>query len=258
MSRRLRETALLILLAALAAVGIEALAAGTPLRIAAGIALLLALPWLAASRLRALRGGPTGSRLASSGALAFALIVLLGLLLSTLDAGITTGSLMVGAAIFTATLALLGAPAEPSPSHRARGLSSLLGPALIVVAIAISVFAFLLARDRALTQAREETSFAAFLIEEGDQLGVGLKNSSSRAARFAVRDLSRGPASAIVVRVPAHNSRVLPDFVAQPPPLRPRQRLDPKPAVDPVIVRVDVSVDGRRTGPPLKLSTFAP
>jgi hypothetical protein len=256
--RRIQGAALLILLAIPAAVGVEALAAGNPLRMVAGLALLLMLPWLAASRLAPLRRGEAaGSRLSASGALTFALIVLLGLLLSTTSAGITTDEIVAGALVLTAVLAFLGTPGERPSLGVGRRLTSPLGLALVAVAVAISVFAFLLARDRALTQAREETSYAAFLIGDGKRLSVGLKNSTDRPARFSVRDLRRGPGGAVSVRVPGHAVGVVPGFVAKPPSLRPRQRLDPV-EIEPVEIRVDVSAGGRRAGPPLKLSTFAP
>lgn len=256
--RRTQEAALLISLALLAFVGVETLGASGPLRIAAGIGLLLGLPWLAASRLEPLRRDDmTGGRLSGSGALTFALIVLLGLLLSTTSVGITTDRLVAGALAITAALALLGVPGERSSPSSRRLPTSPLGLALIAIAVAISVFAFLLARDRALTQANDETSFAAFLIGDGKRLSVGLKNSTNRAARFTVRDLRRGSDSAVSVRVPPHSLRTVPGFIAKPPSLRPLQRLDPV-KVEPTRIRVGVSVGDKPAGPPLKLSTFAP
>ncbi|HEX9117679.1 MAG TPA: hypothetical protein VGA61_16535, partial [Anaerolineae bacterium] len=107
--RRTQETALLILLAALAVVGVKVLEAATPFRIVAGIALLLALPWLAASRLPAIRrADTTGGRLSASGALTLAAVILLGLLLSTTAAGITTNGIVTGALILVTGLAALG------------------------------------------------------------------------------------------------------------------------------------------------------
>lgn len=249
---------MLLAVAILAAIAVAALAAGSPLRIAAGIVLLLALPWFAASRLTPLRGGDlTGGRISAAGALTFALIVLLGLLLSATSVGITTNRLLVGALIVTVALVILGVPGERPSSATAAQLTSPLGLVLLVVAVAISVFAFVLARDRALTQAREETSYAAFLIGDGERLSVGLKNSTDRAARFTVRDLRRPAAEAITVKVPRHGTRVIPGLVAKPPSLRPLQRLNPAPS-RPVEIRVDVRVGGREAGRPLMLSTFAP
>ncbi len=248
---------MLLAVAILAATAVAALAAGSPLRIAGGIVLLLALPWFAASRLAPLRGDLSGARLSTAGALTFALIVLLGLLLSATDAGITTNRLLAGALVVTAALAVLGVPGERPSSATVAQLTSPLGLVLVVVAVAISVFAFVLARDRALTQAREETSYAAFLIGDGERLSVGLKNSTDRAARFTVRDLRRPAAEAIAVKVPRHGTRVISGFVAKPPSLRPLQRLNPAPS-RPVEIRVDVRVGGRERGRPLTLSTFAP
>ena len=258
MSRdRIQEAAVLLALGILAAIAVAALAAGSPLRIAGGIVLLLVLPWFAASRLAPLRGDLSGGRLSAAGALAFALIVLLGLLLSATDIGITTNRLLAGTLIVTAVLAVLGTPGERPSSATVAHLPSPLGLALLAVAVAISVFAFVLARDRALTQAREETSYAAFLIGDGERLSVGLRNSTDRTARFTVRDLRRPDADAIAVDVPRRETRVIPGFVAKPPPLRPRQRLNPAPS-RPVEIRVDVNVGGRKLGRPLMLSTFAP
>jgi hypothetical protein len=256
--RRAGETALLILLALLAVAGVEALAAGTPLRITAGIALLLVLPWIAASRLRPIRqSDTTGSRLSASGALTLAGVIVLGLLLTATTAGITTDRVVVAVLIFTVGLAVLGAPSEGPSSPVVERITSPVGLALVAVAVAISVFAFTLARDRALTQAREERSYAAFLVEDGDRLSVGLRNATSHAARFTVRDLRRGPGSTIRVDVPGHRSRIIPGFVAKPPSLRPIQRLTPRQS-RPVKIRIGVSVDGQATGRPLELSTFAP
>ncbi len=255
--RRIQETALLILLAVCAAVGIETLAAGTPLRIAGGIALLLALPWIAASRLAPIRRGDMGSRLSTSGALAFASLILLGLLLSTATVGITTNRLVAGALIITVGLAVLGAPGERPSRPSTHWIRSPLGLILTLLAVAISAFAFTLARDRALTQARQETSYAAFFIGDGKRLSIGLRNSTNRAARFTVRDLRLSSASAIAVDVPPHGSRIVRGFVRKPPPLRPIQRLTPERS-QPMNIRISIRVDGRAKGPPLKLSTFAP
>jgi hypothetical protein len=253
--RRVQETALLILIAALAAVGVKTLGAATPLRIVAGITLLLALPWLAASRLPPIRrADTTGGRLSASGALAFAAVIVLGLLLSITAAGITTNGILTGALIVASGLAVLGVPGERgSPNPIPKG--SLFGLILIGIAVAISVLAFTLARDRALTQAREETSYSAFLIKDGKRLSVGLHNQTDQTAMFTVRDLGRSAASATTVNVPPHGSRTVPGVVAQPPPLRFIQRFFPK-QIRPVHIRVSISVDGRATRPALMLSTY--
>jgi hypothetical protein len=253
--RRVQETALLILIAALAAVGVETLGSATPLRIVAGITLLLALPWLAASRLPPIRRTEiTGGRLSASGALAFAALILLGLLLSTTAAGITTNGIVTGALIVAGGLAVLGVPGErgsPSPIP----WPSLFGLTMIGIAVAISVLAFTLARNRALTQARAETSYSAFLIEDGKRLSVGLYNRTDRAAMFTVRDLDRSAASATTVNVPPHGSRTVPGVIAQPPPLPPNQRFSSQ-RVRPVNIRVSISVDGRPRRPALMLSAY--
>jgi hypothetical protein len=256
--RRILEAILLILLAALAAVAVKTLSGASPLRIAAGIALVLGLPWLAASRLAPIRrDDTTAGRLAAAGALAIAATILLGLLLSTLPVGITADRTLAGALGIVVVLAILGLPEKPGRLRAIWRITSPLGWTLVVVAVAISIFAFTLARNRALTQAQRETAYAAFLIEDGKQLSVGLRNPTDRPARFTVRDLRRGPSSAVVVPVPPHRTRIVPGFVAKPHPLRPIQRLQPE-WVNPTVIRIHVSVAGRRGGRPLTLSTYAP
>jgi hypothetical protein len=257
MSRRRVERALpLILLAGLATAAVAALSPGSPLRIAAGIALVLALPWLAASRLAPLRASDLeGGRISGAGALAFALVVLLGLLLSTGEDGIGTSGVAVGMLIATTALALLGAPGDRPLPRPELGGGRGLAVALTAAAIAVAVLAFAIARDRALTQAREETAYAAFLLEDGAALNVGLTNSTARAARFAVRELGE-PGRMAAVTVPARSTRALRDFIDHPPALRPRERIVPR-QVEPVRIRVEVTVDGRRVGTPLDLSTYA-
>jgi len=256
-SVRFRQAALLVLLAVLAALGATALPAATPLRILAGLALSLALPWLAASRLPVLRDSDVeGGRIAGAGALAVALTILLGLLLSTDAAGIERSGIAIGLVLVVAALAALGVPGPaPTPLSRLRG-RNLLGPALTALAIAIAIAAFVLARDRALTQAREETAYAAFLVENGEQLDVGVSNAANRPARFTVHEVGQGGRTATIV-VPAKSTRAVKGFLHRPPPLRPIERFRPTPA-NPVKVHVTARVAGRRASPVLELSTYAP
>lgn len=256
MSRRLREATLLILLALLAAAGVEGLGSGTPLRIVAGLALALALPWVAVARLAPIRAsGRDGGGISGAGAMVVAIAILLGLLLSTGAAGITTNGVLAGMLIVIVVLAALGVPPErPLPRLPVAG-RTVLGLAMTAVAIAAAVAAFALARDRAQEQAHQESGYAAFLVADGSRLDVGLTNPKGRPARFTVRDPSSGRRA--TVAVPARQTRTVPGFVAGPPPLRPRQRLAPS-TVRPVRIDVTVSVDGRRAGPVLQLSTYAP
>lgn len=254
--RRIQEGALLVLLAVLAAVGVSVLGSGTPLRIVAGVALLLALPWLAASRLPPIRAADVdGGRVSGAGALSIALVILLGLLLSTSDAGITTARVAIGMLIVTAALAVIGIPATDHLQTRRISARTVFGAVLTVLAVAVAVFAFILARDRALTQAHGEGNYAAFLLPNGGTMDVGLTNATGRAARFVVREVDSGREA--VVRVPARSSREVKAFVARPPSLRPEQRLTPK-DVPPAKIRVVVKRGSRQVGPVLNLSTYAP
>lgn len=258
MSIRFRQAALLVLLAILAAVGVSTLPAGTPLRVLAGLVLALALPWLAASRLAAIRESDVeGGRISSSGALALASTILLGLVLSMSAAGIERPGVTVGLVAVIAVLAVLGVPGSAAirlPDRRGRDLLAL---ALTAVAVAVAVAAFALARDRALTQAHEETAYAAFLFEAGDRFDVGLSNSSDRPARFTIREVGEEGGRAATVTVPAKDTGVVRGFLRRPPALRPIEQVRPSPAA-PEKVRVIVRVGGRRAGPALNLSTYAP
>lgn len=251
------EAAPLVLLAGLTTAGVLTLSAGSPLRIVAGIALVLVLPWLAASRLAALReSDPEGGRISAAGALSIALIILLGLLLAAGGSGIATHGIAVGMLCITAVLAVVGGPGGrplPRPDLDRR---SALGLALTMVAVAIAVLAFVVARDRALTRAKGETSYAAFLTNDGDKLDVGLSNSSGRAAVFRVRDSGEEDGAETTVTVPPKSTRMVKEFVDRPPSLKPRERLAPR-RVEPVRIRVVVTVDGKQRGPALALSTYA-
>lgn len=254
---RVPGAAFLTLLAALATVGVFVLDAGTPLRIAAGTALLLALPWMAASRLAPLRENDlAGGRFSAAGAVAIALVVLLGLLLVAGGNGIATHGIAVGMLIVTAILAAIGRPGDGPLPRPALDGRSLLGLALTATAIAIAVFAFVVARERALTQAREATPYAAFLSEDSAGFDLGLSNSSHQAAVFTVRDAGKEDGAETRVAVPARSTRTVRDFVSRPPALRPRERLAPH-RIEPLRIHIVVTVDGERRGPVLTLSTYA-
>ena len=256
MSVRLRQATLLILLAVLAAVGVKTLGSGTPPRIVAGLALALVLPWVAATRLSPFRASDReGGRASGAGAMVIAIAILLGLLLSTSAAGIATDGLVAGMLIATITIAVIGVPAERPLLRTAVPGRTVLGLAMTAIAIAIAVAAFAIARDRALTQAREESAYAAFLVPDGPRLDVGLTNPKGESALFKVRNAGNGRKA--TVTVPAKRTRIVPGFVAKPPPLRLRQRLAPS-TIRPVKIEVTVFVDGHRRGPVLQLSTYAP
>jgi hypothetical protein len=252
---RLRQAALLASIAVLAAIGVAALpAAGLP-RVAAGLLLVLALPWLGASRLAALRDSDVeGSRLAGSGALALGLTILLGLILSTSGPGIDESRLAIGFLVLIAALAAIGLPgtALPRPGLGARNLAA---AALTLAAVAVAVAAFVLARDRALSQGQEEPAYAAFLIEDGNRFDVGLRNATGSPARFTVRELG-ADGRAATVTVPARGEGTVPDFLRRPPALRPIEQVIPS-SVRPVRIRVTARTRGRPVRPALELSTYA-
>jgi hypothetical protein len=259
MSRnRIERAAPLLLLAALATIGVLALPGGSPLRIVAGLLLLPTLPWLAASRLPPLgKGGSEGQRISAAGALALASAILLGLLLVVGGDGLRTGSVAVGMLVVTAVLALLGDPEgrllpRPELDNRRWGF----GVALTLAAIAIAVLAFSVARNRALSQAQQETAYAAFIAADGPKLDVGLVNTSDRPTDFTVQELGDLRHRTSLIVPPKSTGRVK-GFLERPPRLRPIERVVPR-RVDPVRVRITASVDGRTVGQPLYLSTYAP
>jgi hypothetical protein len=256
--RRIEEAVPLVLLAGLATAGVLTLSAETPPRIVAGIVLILVLPWLAASRLSPLREGDLeGGQISAAGALALASVVLLGLLLSTGGDGIATRGIAVGMLIVTTALAVLGSPGKrPLPRPRLDRRRAL-GLVLTVAAVAVAVLAFIIARDRALRQARQGTAYAAFLADDGERLDVGLTNSTGRAARFTVREVGGEEGRKAAVTVPAGSTRKIEGFADRPPDLRPGERLEPR-RIEPVRIRVTVTAAGRRVGRALDLSTYAP
>jgi hypothetical protein len=254
---RLEHAAPLVLSAALAAAGVLTLPAGNPLRIAAGLALLVGLPWLAASRLPPTRQSDlAGSRISGSGALAFALVVLLGLLLSLGNQGIATRAVAIGMLLATAIVALL-ADLEQGPASRPLVDRQLvLGASLTIAAVAIAVAAFLIARDRAVTQEHQEVAYAAFLSGDGAKLDVGLTNATDGAARFTVRAVGRG-GRRLTVRVPARSTREVRGFVDRPPALTPGEQFRPR-RIEPRRIRVSVVGDSGQAPQALELSTYGP
>jgi hypothetical protein len=255
MIRQRREAALLIVLGEIAVIGVKGFGAGTPLRVLAGIALVVVLPGVAAARLTPIRDSDRdGGRLAGAGALAVASVILLGLLLST-GGGIETDGILAGMLIVTAALAVVGTTSESASLRPAISRQTIVAAAMTGAAVAIAVAAFAVARDRALSQVHEESAYAAFLLEQGSGFGVGLTNPTDRPAQFSIRDTANGREA--TVAVPPHRTRVVPHFLAKPPALRPIEKVLPA-KVDPVRIRIAVSSEGRPTGDVLQLSTYAP
>lgn len=234
-----REPAILVSLAICAAAIVLTVANRTPVHAIAGVALVLVLPWAAASRLAVIRRSDvTGGRLAASGGLGLASIVLLGLLLAV-TWGLTEHAVAVGALLLVVGLTVAGSqPDEPRPPRRRW---SPLGMTLIVGAALIVGVAFEIARQAALDSAQRETSYAAFALQDGGHLKLGLRNATDRPAQFTVRIAAGDAVHKDVVTVPRNELRLIPG------PVRNLKR--------PLKIRVTVSVDGRLRGPVMRLST---
>lgn len=228
----------LILLAACAAIAAWTLGDGTPARVAAGIALALLIPCAAASRLPDFRDDDvTGSRLAASVGLAVASMILLGLFLTVTNLGLTTRGAAVGALLIAIGLALAGRRAsEPIPLPR----WSPLGLALTAIAASIVVLAFAVARHDALESAQRGTSYAAFVLQDGERLELGLRNTTEHRAQFSVHFSDEATDRRRVVSVGRDGLRLVPT-----------PRAD---AAGPMKIRVTVRADGKPTGPPMTLS----
>lgn len=238
-SVRSRQSALLLGLALVAAAAVLLFADRTLPRALAGIGLAL-LPWAAAARLKPIRRVDLpGGRFAASGGIALASLVLLGLFLTVTNVGLTETSAAIGTALIVLALTLAGQgaggewkpPARPSP----------LGTALLVAALATVVLAFALARGAALDSARQGSGYAAFVVADGRDHRLGLRNATGQEADFSVRVAAPGqrPRSTTVAVAP-ERLRLLP------------LRQSGSGATD---IRVVVSVDGVRRGRPLTLST---
>jgi hypothetical protein len=253
--RRLQETILIIVFSALAALTIGISGSSSSMHIIGGVALVLILPWTAASRLAVVRQLNTlGARLSTSAALTFSTVILLGLLLSATPPGITTHGIIVGVLVMTVFLAIAGVPGDhPLPSLKAS--ASLAGLVIVSVAMAITTIAFVAARNRALTQAERESSYAAFLLPHGHSLNVGVQNPTNGTTEFIVRANGRHQRHEARVSVPAYGVRIIRNFVAQPPALLPIQRTVPR-TIQPKIIHVYVRIHGRKVGPRLTLSTY--
>lgn len=237
-SRRDYQSWALILLAACAAIVAWTLDDGPPARVVAGIALALLIPCAAASRLRDLRGdNATGGRLAASGGLTLACMVLLGLFLTVTNLGLTTRSAAVGALLIAIVLALAGG-GESKPISLPRW--SPFGLALTVIAASIVVLAFAIARHDALESAQRGTSYAAFVLQRGERLELGLRNATEHRARFTVHFSDDETDRRQVVTVRRERLRMIP-----------ASRGDTD---NPMKIRVTVRVDGKLTGSPMTLS----
>lgn len=237
-SRRDYQSGALILLAVCAAIVAWTLDDGIPGRAAAGIALALLIPCAAASRLRDLRDdSATGSRLAASGGLALACMVLLGLLLTVTNLGLTTRGAAVGALLIAIGLALAGRGENEAISLPRW---SPLGLALTAVAAAIVVLAFAIARDDALESAERGTSYAAFVLQRGERLELGLRNATEHRAQFTVHFSDDETDRRQVVTVHRQGLRMIPAWRGD--------------ADNPMRIRVTVRIDGKLTGSPMTLS----
>jgi hypothetical protein len=238
-SPRARQSLLLLALALCATAAVLLFADGTLPRAAAGIALAL-LPWAAAARLEVIRiVDLPGGRFAASGGIALASLVLLGLFLTVTNIGLGEESAAIGTALIVLALTLAGQSAggEWTPPPR----PSPLGSALLVAALATVVVAFAVARGAALDSAREGSGYAAFVLADGRDHRLGLRNATGREARFTVRIGGAGQRTrTTTLALAPEQLRLLPV----------RQT-----GVGPLDIRVDVSVNGARRGRPMTLST---
>jgi hypothetical protein len=237
-SRRDHQSWALILLAVCAAIVAWTLDDGTPGRVAAGIALALLIPCAAASRLRDLRDdSATGGPLAASGGLTLACMVLLGLFLTVTNLGLTTRGAAVGALLIAIGLTLAG-----HGENEAISLPrwSPLGTALTVIAAAIVVLAFAIARHDALESAQRGTSYAAFVLQRGERLELGLRNATEHRARFTVHFSDDETDRRQVITVNQNRLRLIPASRGE--------------ADNPMKIRVTVRANGKSKGPPMTLS----
>jgi hypothetical protein len=239
-STRGRQSALLIALALIATAAVFVCGERTLPRALAGIALAL-LPWAAASRLEAVRlGDLPGARFAAAGGLALASLVLLGLVLTVTNIGLSEESAAVGAALITLGLTLAGnwGTADLTRAGRPQPLSL----ALFAVAVAIVVIAFAVARGGALDSARKGSGYAAFIVGEAGNQRLGLRNGTERSARFTVEIAGAGGSARTTLGVRPDQLRMVPV---------------PRRSSGDIEIRVIVRVDGRRMGRPLTLSSSA-
>lgn len=232
-----RQSALLVALAVCTAAAVFLFAERTLPRAVAGIVLAL-LPWAAAGRLVIIRQiDLPGSRFAAAGGLAFSGLVLLGLVLTVTNIGLTEESVAIGVVLITFALALAGHTAGDVSALRLR--ISPLGSALLVLSTVTVVVAFAIARGGALESARQGSGYAAFIVERAPGVQLGLRNATERPAHFTVRVTRKGRDEKTTVHL-------APD----------RLRLIPVPAStsDDLEIRVVVRVDGRRKGRAMTLS----
>lgn len=236
---RWRQSALLLGLAACATAAVLLFSAQTLPRAVAGVVLAL-LPWAAAVRLEPLRLiDLPGGRFAAGGGLALASLVLLGLLLTVTDIGLTETSAALGVALIVLALTLAGHRGDAEAAARRL---SLLAAALSAIAIATVVVAFAIARGGALDGARQGSGYAAFVVADAQGHRLGLRNATERGAEFTVRISGRGRDRSTTLELGAEQLRLLPVRGAGGEPLQ---------------IRVVVRVDGRPKGRPMTLSTAA-
>jgi hypothetical protein len=237
-STRARQSALLVALAICAAAAVLIFAERTLPRAVAGTVLAL-LPWAAAARLEIVRQiDLPGGRFAAAGGLALASLVLLGLVLTVTNIGLTEDSAAIGTALIALALTLAGHTAGDAWSPPPR--VSPVGSVLLAAAAAIVVVAFALARGGALESARQGSGYAAFVVGQGKGARLGLRNATELPARFIVRVTGEG-----------RDTRTTLDLAPD------RLRLIPMPTTTSgdLDIRIVVRVDGRRKGPAMTLST---
>jgi hypothetical protein len=238
-SPRARQSLLLVALTVGATAAVLLFADRTLPRALAGIVLAL-LPWAAAARLEVIRlVDLPGGRFAASGGIALASLVLLGLFLTVTNIGLTDESAAIGTAliVLALTVAGQGAGGEWTPPPR----PSPLGSALLIAALATVVVAFAVARGAALDSAREGSGYAAFVLADGRDHRLGLRNATEQEAQFKV-----------LIDGPTQQARTTTLAVA---PEQLRLLAVRQAGSGPLDIRVVVSVDGKRKGRPMTLST---
>lgn len=233
-----RQSALLIALTICAAAVVLLFAERTLPRASAGIVLAL-LPWVAAGRLEIVRRiDLTGGRFAAAGGLAFSGLVLLGLVLTVTNIGLSEESAAIGVALITLALILAGHPAgdarTPWPQF------SPFGSALLVMTALTVVIAFAVARGGALESTRQGSGYAAFLVERSQAVQLGLRNATERRAQFNVRITGEGRDERTTVDLAPDRLRLIPMSAR---------------GSDEIEIRVVVRVDGRTKGRTMTLST---
>ncbi len=246
------STLLVVLSAAGSATVVLTVPSGAPERIVAGVVLVLVAPWAAAGRLAVVhRGQLDESRLAVSGGLYLAAVVLVGLGLSATSVGLTTSDATAGAVVITLMFSAGNFGAAESKVSRL-GLSTL-GVLSILIAAGLAIMAIVVARHGALSQARREYVGAAFLIRRGRNLDVGLENAGSSAVKSAVLVIERGERRHAMVTIPADGVKIIPGLI--------HSKYISGPALSkvnglaPFKIYVSTQIDGRKRRQGLELSS---